>query len=315
MDVPIYYDHATVLNSIVQPANVKVTNNAAFRMYLDYLIKRCMSVFVFDGIPATWDKDFFLYVLFCYGRAIVFNSPSFGCVVQGGMLSGYNLYYAPIVAYVANPALPVAECGAYWLAETYNPKKWDFVRGTAGLIKLQRNYKGILDICSVTAARLAYIHEAIMMNLGNSKLAYIFAAKDKNAAELFKSALDDIQKGELAVVAGRGLWDSQGRPLWNAFSTDLKNNYIVPELLLSLRAELNDFSSFVGIPCVNYEKKAHMTEAEVDANDVETDSLPDEMYSCLKQSLEKVNSRFGLNITVRKRYADKEKGGAGNGIR
>lgn len=306
IEAPIYYDYATQYNNAIQPSSVRKYDNEAYRFYMDYLLKRCMSVFDFGGIPDNWDKDFLLYQLFCSGRAVVFRSPTFGTIVQGGMLSGYNLYYRPILAFVANPSLPVSECGAYWLAESYNPRRFSYVRGTAQIIKLQRNYKGVLDICSITAARLAYIHEAISMNLANSKLAYIFAAKDKNAAELFKAALDAIQRGELAVVTGRGLWDAQGRPLWSAFSTDLKQNYIVHELLEDLRGELNDFNNFVGIPSTNYNKKAHMTVAEVDANDVETESLADEMLDCLQESITRVNAQYGLALTVKKRYAEKD---------
>lgn len=314
MDVPIYYDYATQYNNAIQPSAVKKYDNDAYRFYMDYLLKRCMSVFDFDGIPDNWDKDFLLYQLFCTGRAVVFNSATYGTIVQGAMLSGYNLYYRPILAYIANPALPVAECGAYWLAESYNPRRFAYIRGTAQLIKLQRNYKGVLDICSIAAARLAYIHEALCMNLANSKLAYIFAAQDKNAAELFKAALDSIQRGELAVATGKGLWDAQGRPLWSAFSTELKSNYIVHDLLEDLRGELNDFDNFIGIPSTNYNKKAHMTIAEIGANDVETESLADEMLDCLTASIDKVNAQYGLSLSVKKRYAGRETGGEDNGL-
>ena len=49
-------------------------------------------------------------------------------------------------------------------------------------------------------------------------------------------------------------------------------------------------------------KKAHMTEMEVNANDVETESLSDMMYDSIKEGLENANKRFGLNIGIRKRY-------------
>ena len=69
-----------------------------------------------------------------------------------------------------------------------------------------------------------------------------------------------------------------------------------------MRTELNDFNSFLGIPNTNYNKKAHMTEAEISANDVETQSLVDIMLETVKNGLDDVNRIYGLNIQIRKRY-------------
>jgi hypothetical protein len=147
------------------------------------------------------------------------------------------------------------------------------------------------------------MHEALMMNLANSKLAYIIGAADKNAAETFKAAVDFIQEGNLAVAAGRNLWDKEtGKPLWEGFANNLRQNYIATDILENMRSELNDFNNFIGIPSTNYNKKAHMTEKEISANDVETESLVDVMYDCVKTGIDKVNKKYGLSITVKKRY-------------
>ena len=218
-------------------------------------------------------------------------------------LGGFGVYLTPTFACVANPALPQSEVGRYWLSEVYNYQEHRDIKGTAVLVKLQPDFRGILDVCTITAERLAFLHEALIMNVANSKLAYIIGAGDKGAAETFKAAIDSIQEGNLAVAAGRNLWNKDtGEPLWQGFSNNLRANYIATDILENMRTELNDFNSFLGIPNTNYNKKAHMTEAEIAANDVETESLVDIMLETVKKGLDDVNRVYGLNITVSKRY-------------
>lgn len=307
MDIPIYYDYATQLQNVLSPGSIHPKDNSTTRYYIDYLLKRCMSVLKFGGVPDNWDINYFLYSLYCWGFVAIIESKKFGVIPQMCTLSGWNIYRAPSVAVIANQVLPQEENGRYWLAAEWNRQDHPNIKSDAVLIRLQPNYKGLLDVCSLTAERLAYMHEALMMNLANSKLAYIIGAENKSTAELFKAAVDSIQEGNLMVAAGRGLWDkATGKPLWQGFSQNLSQNYIATDILENIRSELNDFNNFVGIPSTNYNKKAHMTEAEIGANDVETESLVDMMLDCVKTGVEAANKRFGLSLTVEKRYKQEE---------
>lgn len=306
MSVPIYYDYATQLENVLIPGAVKNNqDNLTTRYYLDYLLKRAMSVLKFDNIPDNWDINYFLYILYCTGKVVVFDSPTFGVIPQEAILSGYNIYYAPTMATISNPALPVKECGCYWLAETYNKDIRDKynVKGVATLIKLQPNYKGLIDICSITAQRLAYMHSALMSNTANAKFAYVFGTDSKTAGAAFKTIFDDIQAGNLCSVVDKELFDPvTGKPRWTMFANNLSQNYIASRILEDMRSELNDFNNFIGIPSTNYNKKAHMTVDEINANDVETESLVDVMLDCVKKGIENINRNYGLNISVKKRY-------------
>lgn len=302
--IPIYYDYATQLENVLIPGAVKnAQENLTTRFYTDYLLKRAMSVLKFDNIPAGWDKNYFLYTLYLRGFVLVFNSPSFGVIAQECTLSGYNIYYAPTTAYVANPALPTTEIGGYYLADEYNKAKHTGLKGSGVLVRLQPNFHGLLDVCSMTAQRLAYLHSAFMSNAANAKFAQVFGTDDKGIAAAFKAMIDDIQAGNLAVAVDKNLFNPiDGKPRWAQFVQNLQQNYIGTNLLEDIRSVMNDFDNFVGIPSTNYNKKAHMTVAEIGANDVETESLVDLMLETVSQGIEKVNARYGLNITVKKRY-------------
>lgn len=308
MEIPIFYDYATALQNMVTPGTLKPRDNITTQYYIRYLLKRAMSVFEFSGIPENWDINYFRYVLYSRGYLVVYDSAKFGVIPQICTLGGRGVYYTPTYAIIANPALPIQETGRYWLNADYN-KRWREVKGDCVLVKLQPDFRGLLDVCTITAERLAYMHEALVMNLANSKFAYVIGVEDKGGAETFKAAIDQIQEGNLAVATGKNLWDTNtGKPLWDGFANNLRQNYIAGEILENMRAELNDFNNFVGIPCTNYNKKAHMTVDEINANDVETESLVDIMFDTIKEGLENVNKRFGLNVSVTKRYAQREEG-------
>lgn len=302
MDVPIYYNYATVLQNTIIPGSMHPADNLIARFYTDYLLKRAFSVFEWHKVPDTWDLDFVRYGLYCTGKlAVIDTGTDFGPIPQYCTLSGYNVYYRPRCAVVANSIISSKYTGEYVIDDSYN----QIISGerVCCVIKLQPNYKGILDICELHATKLAYLHSAFQMNAANSKLAYIFGAKDKNAAELFKAAVDQVQAGNIAVAAGKGLWDdATGRPLWEGYTNNLKQNYIGSNLLQDARTVMNDFDSFIGIPSTNYNKKAQMNDDEVNANNVETETLVDIMYDSLSASLDKVNKRYGFNMTISKRY-------------
>ena len=303
MNVPIYFDYATVIQNSIAPGTLRPRDNLTTQYYIRYLLKRAMSVFEFENIPDNWDESYFKYVLFCRGYCLIMKSATVGVIPQAGVLGGFGVYRTPTFATITNPALPPDETGRYWLKNEWDKDKYTDIKGDCILIKLQPDYGSLMDVCTITAERLAWMHEALVMNVANSKLAYVIGAADKGAAETFKAAIDSIQEGNLAVAVGKNLWDKDtGNPLWQGFTNNLKSNYIATEILENMRSELNDFNNFVGIPSTNYNKKAHMTEMEVNANDVETESLSDMMYDSIKEGLENANKRFGLNIGIRKRY-------------
>lgn len=292
MNPPIWYDFANAWQTSVAPTAVHPKDNACFNYYFRYLLKRAISLFKWE-LPETWDKDYFLYVLYCSGFAAVVRTREFGIIPQFCTLSGYDVYFRPRRVLVTNPVFSASEKREYDL------------RGDdpdAALIKLQPDYSGVMDICAMYAERLAYIHEALYMNLINSKLSYIFMSDNKAAAETFKKVFDNIQRGDPAVFAGTKLKNADGQPLWELFTQNLKQNYIAGDLLDNMRGVLNDFDSFIGIPSANTTKRERLVTDEVNANNIETETLIDLMDQTIRESVEHCNDLFGLNIRVERRY-------------
>lgn len=291
MNIPIYYDYANQLYNAEAPTGTHPRDNLTTAYYVRYLLKRAMAMFKFT-LPKEWDENYLKYVLFCWGYFCVINSPRFGIIPQQCTLSGYNVFYRPAYTLVSNPVMTGGGGnGRYRIGVNTE------------LVTLQPDFTGILDICTLHAERLAYIHEALVMNLQNSKLAYLFLTDDKAAAATFKAAIDQIQQGQIAVAAGSRLKDRKtGELRYQFVNNNIRNNFIATELLDAMRIEFSNFDSKLGIPNVPYEKKERINTAEANMSRFESETLLDTMYTCVSTGFEKVNAMFGLTLGVEKRY-------------
>lgn len=270
-----------------QPAHVHNCDNFTYWYWFRYLLKRIISVFKFE-LPENWAKNYFEYVLFGLGFGAVVKTDKFGVIFQKCGLQGLNVYYQPTNAIISNR----------FLRGIITPK----IGFQTELIRLQPDYSSVCDIVSYYAQKLALAAEAVDMNFINSKLAYVFAASDKTVAESMKKLYDNISAGNPAAFADSKLFDDEGKPRWLPWANDLKANYIAGELTADMRTILNDFDSMVGIPNANTTKRERMLTDEVNANNVETESLSELWLEELNASIAKVNNMFGLEIAVERRF-------------
>ena len=280
---PIYYDHANMLTSFVQPNTVHSQNTALVQYFRRYLLQKAISVFEWK-IPDHWNRDYFLYCLYCWGVVAVINTDKFGVIPQGCGLKGYNVFYMPTNAIITNPLL----------SGILEPR----IGVECEIFKLQPDFGGIMDLVNSTAEDLALCSEAISMNTINSKLAYVFAAANKAAAQSFKKLYDDIAKGEPAAVLDTRLFSKDGKPTWCFFSQDLKSNFIAPELIDTMHEIEARFDQQIGIPSANRDKKERLTTDEVNVNNVDTFSKCALWLESLQESCDRVNAMFNLNVSV-----------------
>ena len=280
---PYLYDYVNNYNGSIDPSTVHVNNTGLNRYFQKYLLEKAISDFDWQ-LPENWAENYFLYVLYCWGFISVVETDKFGIIAQGCGLRGHNIYYQPTHAIVTNPLLR-------GILEPQIGKQCEIIR-------LQPNYSGVFDIVSYYANLMALTTEALGVNLLNTKLSYVFGAENKAQAESFKTLYDDIASGKPAVVIDKHLFDSDGKPRWFTFSQNLKESYLVDDLLAALRNIDNMFSTDVGIPNANTDKRERMITDEVNANNFETRSKCELWLDTLKKDITKVNNMFGLDISV-----------------
>ena len=296
---PFDYQTLNYYNASRSPSTVHVKNTRLRRYFRKYLFQKAISVFKWN-LPEEWDKDYFLYTLYGLGYIAILDTDQYGVICQGGALGGYNLYYRPSYIIITNPLLK----------ETYTCSIDRRTEGSADkaltstsnkecvLIKLQPDYSSIMDIVGYYADQMALASESMGINLVNVKSGTVFGAESKSKAESFKKMFDMLSAGDPAVVIDKQLLDEQGKPIWFPFTQNIKESYVVSDMLSDMRKIEAMFCTEIGIPNANIDKKERLITDEVNANNVETSSRCEMWLEEIRKGLTKANAKYKLNLTV-----------------
>ena len=270
-------------NSAVTPSTVHVKNTGLARFFKRYLLQEAFSVFDWK-MPETWDKNYFLYVLYVAGYIGIIDTDKFGVIPQHGGLGGYTVFYQPQYMLINNPLFD----------KTYKP----IINEECVCLRLEPDYCGIYDIVDYYGDLMALCAEAAAGNLLNSKLAFIFAADNKATVESLKKLYDQVSSGEPAVFADKNLFDDDGNLRVTMFNQDVGGNFIADRLLDTMRTIRCQFLTDIGIPNANTDKKERLITDEVNANNFETRAKCSLWLDELKDGCRKARDMFGIELSV-----------------
>lgn len=283
MNLPFYYDYKNARNSTINPSTVHVRDTGLQRYFARYLLQKTISVFKWD-MPKTWSKNYLLYTLYCWGYVAVINTDKFGVIPQQCTLGGFDVFYQPKFATVANPLL----------RGILNP----VIGKQCELLRLQPDYGGVMDIVNFYADMLALSAETASTNLLNSKLAYVFASDGKAGAESFKKLYDQIASGEPAAYIDKNLYRDDGTPTWNFLNQNLRETYIAGDILNDMRLWEMKFDNEIGIPTTNTTKKERLITDEANSAIEESRTKAQLWLDELQESCRKINNMFGIRLWV-----------------
>lgn len=280
---PYLYDHANRVISENRPGTVHTQNTALYQFFRRYLLQKAISVFRWK-LPSTWSRDYFLYVLYCWGVVAIVETDKYGVIPQGCGLEGYNVFYQPRKAIIANPLL--------------RGLRDPIIGEECVLFKLQPDFGGIMDLVNYYAEELALCSESVSVNLLNSKMSYVFAAANKAGAESLKALYDSYASGQPAVFYDKNLIGDDGKPTWDMFSQNVGENYIADKVLSDMRKIEAMFDTDIGIPNANTDKRERLVTDEVNANNVETYSKCALWLESLQKGCTEVREMFGVDMSV-----------------
>lgn len=294
MYVPMNYEQINLQAGMYSPSPVKNRNNKSFDYFVRSLFQRATTVFEWE-LPEEWDgktKDFFLYCLFRFGYIVISDFEQFGLGFQPCGLSGYNFYYQPSKALVANPALK---------------ESLTLELGKDGqLLKLTPDYRGIWDILEFYAEKLSLLDNAINMSLINNKYAFFLGARNKTAGMALKKMLDLVNKGEPAVVWDMKLLNDptdKEMPFQEWKRDHLKDSYLTTDQLLDFHTILNDFDAEVGIPTVPYQKKERMVTDEANAKLADGKARSVTWFETIQSSIKEIKQLYpDITLSCSMRY-------------
>ena len=289
MNMPIPFSIENLIKSSVSPSGVRYGNNAAFDFYCRYLWQKLVNVFTYD-LPETWAADTVQACLFGNGCAAVVNTKEYGTVCCWATPGGYNINYEPQYLMIANRLLP-----------DLMGRQLVIGRDCAA-IHITPDWTGVTDLIAQYAVKLSLTMQAIDVNLINSKLAYVFAAKNQTQANSFKKMMDRINTGEPAVVVDKSLFNDDGTPNWQLFTQNLRQTYLVTDLLDNLKSIEDEFDSKVGIPNANTQKRERLISDEVNANNAETAIIAAGWLEHIQIGVEQVKQMYNTDIKIDWRY-------------
>lgn len=284
---PLNYEQINLEAGTYTPSQIKNYDNQTFCYWQRSLFQRACSVLRIDDLPDEWRasvKDFLWYCIFKWGYVACFNNRKFGRSFQPCTLRGYDFYYQPVFAKVTNPKLDIELK----------------IHKDCEILKLTPDYMGIWDIITRYAARLAQIDESIQMSIVNSKFALIFGATTKAGATFLKKMYDKIQAGEPAIIfdaKALAMIDPQTKESAIVdLSRNVKDTYIVTELLQDFETVLHEFDTEIGIPTLPYQKKERMVTDEAQSKQIDAVSRSLVWVDTLNESLELINPMLGTNM-------------------
>jgi len=295
---PLNYDKINAIEGTYFPSMVKSYNNKTFAYWERSLFQRAASV-IESELPDTWIgdvRDFFYYCIFRFGFIPIFKRDEYGYTFQPATLKGYDWYYQPTTALVANPALK----------ESLKLK----IGTECEILKLTPDYQGIWDIICYFAEKLSTLDNAINMSLINNKYPFILGARNKVAGSALKKMLDKVSRGEPAIIYDMKLMNDQTDKtepftVWER-SHSAKEEYLTSEQLQDMQSILNAFDAEIGIPTVPYAKKERMVSTEAESRQIDAQSRSTIWIECLNSSAEKVKKLYDIPLSFKLRY-DPEK--------
>lgn len=274
----------SLLESLKVPNTYWDKTTKEYRYWFRSLLQKVDSCLVFEGIPETWPKEFFLWSLWAFGFVGVFKTERFGVTFNPVTISGFDFYYEPTHCLVSNPLYT----------------KQLKIHKDAELIRLTPDYLGIFDIINFYAKKLAELSKGIDMGIINTKLPMIMTAANQAQAKTLKKVYDKVQSGETLVVYDDIENLDEVIPMKDPFTTwmqDFKQTYIVTELLENLNSVLDDFYTEIGLP-VSLDKKSHVLDSEAGFQRLQSQARLSCWLDNLTQSINLVNKKFNLNISV-----------------
>ena len=293
---PLYYDYLNAVNGTTMPSTVHVTNTALSAYFRRYLLQKIMSVFTWT-LPDTWAADYFKYVLYVYGYIAVVNTDLYGVICQQCGLRGYDIFYRPTNAVIANPLI----------RNTLEPR----IGRQCTLIKLQPDYGSVMDLVNYYSDLFALLATGVGVTALNSKNNYVFAAQNPQIAESIKKMYDKLASGEPAVVVNKKLFDeSTGKLNMEMFGGGSQST-IINDLLLAMTTIENMCDRDIGLPVMPSNNKERDIAGEVRNNNVNSTSLVSMWLAELQKSCAQTREMFGIDIDVDWR-SPPETGGAVN---
>jgi hypothetical protein len=134
---------------------------------------------------------------------------------------------------------------------------------------LQPDYSGIMDLVGHYAEKMALASSAVSQNLWATKISTVFFAGSDAEQQSIKKAYDRMSDGDPMVVVSKNLLTKDGDLKYEIFNRDVKQSYVIDQLLSDLRKIEAEYDTRIGVPNANTDKRERLNQDDVNANNDE----------------------------------------------
>lgn len=259
--------------------------NKAIENFIVYALDKLESMFTYEDLPDTIPQKWLEYYLMCNGNCFIAKVNNKLYAFTGGLGGEYDVYYQPTIYTVSNPVLNTEIIRDYGTNNFKIDTDGILIRNDSlmnGMLPILRKY-GTLLVESDITARVALI---------NYRIHNLISASDDKTNESAKEYLSQIENGTLATIGENAFFDGI-----KVHESNTTNGYFsqLIEITQYIKAS---FYNEIGLNANYNLKREYISTSENSLADDILLPLVDNMLKERKEGIEKVNSKYGTNITV-----------------
>lgn len=248
------------------------------KQFKDAQLNKSLTMFEWNNLPETLPAVELEKMLQINGYAVIAEYQGKVYAFQGGF-SGQDAYNRPTKVIVNNPALQ--NNSTYTINE-------DCV-----VIMNDDMKQGLIKIYEYFGQRLIENQITMLMTDYNLRMPFTISSSDDATTQSAKEYLNKIIDGSLGVIGEQKLFKALSvTPTNNKTTASFADLYGYQQFII---AQLNNT---IGLATNNNMKRERLTTNEIEINKNASYPLVDNMLKNRQQAVEKINSMFGLDITV-----------------
>lgn len=267
--------------------NGKPDKGMLLSSYIRYFLARLQSMFIYEGLPDTIPQKWLENYLLVNGSCVWVKNGDDLIVTRAGIGGEPDVYYIPTECIVANP----------YMNQTDGNRT--YTRDVDCVLMVNDTYaQGILPMLKKYCSML--VENEITMSIADimSRATIILSAADDNTKDSAELFIKHLLEGKLDVIGESPfLVGNQDRALT---VNQLSNSAAILTDLIEYQQYIKaGLYNELGLQSNYNMKRESINAGESQLNEDMLHPLIDNMLTERQQALEKVNSMFGTNITVR----------------
>ena len=275
-----YFFDSQLAKNIASTESYVTDKELSAKSYINYMVIRLQKMFKYKNLPDTIPQEMFEYYLLYNGTCFITEVNGKLYALFGSYGGELDPYYRPTRYIVANPGLKLS-------------KDFDIVDDGV-LCRNDCLWLGLYPLLSRYATLMA--ENALTLRTADIMLrvlALLSAPDDKTklAAEEY---LKNLEQGKLGVIGENRFFDD-GIKLQSPPS----NNGSYLTQFIELHQYLKgSFYNEIGLNANFNMKRESIGDGESSLNEDSLLPLSDQMLLCRQQDIDKINKKYGTNITV-----------------